>query len=191
MVAQGLPARSKSVPRRSEDSKARIIDSAQRVFSQKGYARTGLREIAAHAGVAGSLVVKYFSSKSNLFEVALAKALIDPAIFQADRARFGQSLVASISEPGMAVLAPAMIALSLGDDEAMKVILKVSREAIVAPMADWLGGPDADARAHFILMLTTCYAIFGRHLVMGDAEQTQARTAQMIADALQASVDRD
>jgi AcrR family transcriptional regulator len=180
-----------SPPRTSEDSKARIIDSAQRIFSQKGYARAGLREIAADAGVAGSLLVKYFSSKANLFEVALTKALIDPASFQSDRARFGQSIVESVNEPGMAVLAPAMIALSLGDDDAMKVILKVSREAILAPMSDWLGAPDAAARASFILMLTTGYAIFGRHLVMGDSEQARAATARMVADALQVAVDRD
>ena len=181
----------RSAPRTSEESKVRIIDSAQRVFSQKGYGRAGLREIAAHAGVGGSLLVKYFSSKANLFEAALKKALIDPAIFQSDRTHFGEAIVDFVREPEMAVLAPAMIALSLGDDAAMNVILKVSQEAILAPMASWLGDPDADARASFILMLTTGYAIFGRHLLMGSCEKTRAATARMIADALQAAVDRD
>jgi len=177
--------------RRSDDSKARIIDSALRLFSQKGYAKAGLREIAADAGVAGSLAVKYFASKSNLFEAALRKALIDPTIFQADRSRFGKSIVDSITDTDNAVLAPAMIALSLGDDDALAVILKVSREEILAPMANWLGTPDASARASFIFMLTTGYAIFGRHLVMGNDEATRNATAAMVAAALQAAVDPD
>lgn len=174
-----------------EETKARIIEVAKQVFSEKGYSQAGLREIAARSNVAGSLLVKYFDTKANLFETALTMALIDPRLFQSDRSHFGEAIVQSIDEPKLSVLAPAMIALSLGDNEAMAVIAKVSREHILDPVASWLGPPDAGARASFILMLTTGYAIFGRHIAMHDSEKVRRRIAKLVSRALQAAVDEN
>lgn len=49
-------------------TEARILASASRLFVERGYERTTIREIARAAGVDGGLVVHYFGSKQELFQ---------------------------------------------------------------------------------------------------------------------------
>lgn len=53
-------------PRR--DLEAAILEAAERLFQQKGYARTSTTEIAREAGCNQALVHYYFRTKENLFE---------------------------------------------------------------------------------------------------------------------------
>jgi len=189
MTPQITTAREKPAPRNAADTKARIIAAAQQVFSEKGYAQGGLREIARHADVAGSLVIKYFSTKANLFEQALTGALIDPAFFQRERSRFGEILVGTIIDGRQAMVQPAMIALSIGDDEAKAIIAKVTRNFVLDPMAGWIGTPDAKARANVILMLTLGYVVLARHVDLDGSETVRDQTAALVAASLQDIVD--
>lgn len=181
--------KSETIPRNGADTRARIIEAAQIVFSEKGYPHAGLREIASRANVAASLVMKYFKSKSNLFEQALAKALIPPEVFQADRSRFGQAIVESVLDPNAKMMAPAMIALSLGDDEGREVAVRVAREHIIAPMAEWLGPEQGDARAINVLMMTTGFAILSQRMPLLGSKDVQSQIADLFAASLQAMVD--
>lgn len=174
---------------RKEETSAKIITAAQQLFSEKGYSNAGLREIAQRSGVAGSLVIKYFLTKANLFEIALKNALIDPQFFQQDRSKFGETLVETLNDRNLSLIQPAMIALSIGDEEAQGIIAKVSHEFVLTPMAEWLGTPDAKARASYILMLTMGYLIFARHIAMDDSAATRDETAKLVAQGLQAIVD--
>jgi AcrR family transcriptional regulator len=183
-----VPAPTRS-PRSAKDTRARIIAAAQQVFADKGYAQGSLREIARRADVAVSLLIKYFSTKANLFHQALGKALIDPQVFQADRARFGHAMIAAMRDRDLSALAPAMIALSISDQEAREIVVKVAREAILEPMTDWLGQPDAAARANYILMLTTGFLLFGHHVTIDESDDAARATADFVARALQAAVD--
>ena len=175
--------------RNAQDTKARILAAAQQAFSEKPYSQAGLREIARRAGVAGSLIIKYFSTKAELFEEALTGAMIDPRFYQQDRARFGAAIVASVDDPGQTARQPAMIALSMGDEEARPIVARVARKSILEPMARWLGPPNADARASHILMLTMGYVIFARHLATGRSRKAARDTADLVARQLQAVVD--
>ncbi len=179
----------KPAERNADETRARMIVAAQHVFAEKAYSQAGLREIARRANVAGSLVIKYFSTKRNLFEEALKAALIDPRIFQEDRSRFGEMMVATIVNPETQVIAPAMMALSIGDGEAKSAIESVSEQYVIAPMAAWLGAPNAAARANCILMLTMGYVMFARHLATGSGTGACAATADLVARQLQAVVD--
>ena len=134
-------------PRSSADTRARIIAAAQCIFSEKGYAQAGMREIAAKAGVATSLVTKYFKHKAKLFEEALIGAIIAPETLQSDRANFGAAIVGTVLDRELQVRAPMMMALSLGDAEARDVVVRVVREHILASMSAWLKPPLAEARA--------------------------------------------
>lgn len=51
-------------PRHQRDAVQRV---AARMFSSKGFNATGVREIAAEAGVDPALVIRYFGSKEKLF----------------------------------------------------------------------------------------------------------------------------
>lgn len=53
----------------------RIIEAANKLFSQKGYAATRNRDIAEEAGLNMALVNYYFRSKEKLFEIVMAQNL--------------------------------------------------------------------------------------------------------------------
>lgn len=184
-----MPDNLQTAARSANATKARIIEAAQQVFSQKGYSQAGLREIARQADVAGSLVIKYFKTKANLFEQALTQALIDPQFFQSDRSKFGKSLVDTLNGGNETLIQPAMIALSIGDDEAKEAIARVSKQFVLEPMADWLGGADGMARAKFILMLTMGYLILARHIGIDETGTTRSDLAALVEKELQVMVD--
>lgn len=48
--------------------KVQILDAATHVFSEKGYYRAKIEDIAAQAGVGKGTVYEYFSSKKHLYE---------------------------------------------------------------------------------------------------------------------------
>ena len=50
-----------------EERKQKIIDAAKALFSEKGYAGTGLREIAEQAGVSLGNIYNYFKNKEEIF----------------------------------------------------------------------------------------------------------------------------
>lgn len=54
-----------------EIRKQEIIDTAMRVFYEKGYENTSLEDIAKEMGVVKGLVYRYFSSKQELFSIAM------------------------------------------------------------------------------------------------------------------------
>src|SRR3546814_3115503 len=52
------------IPARDADrTRQAILDAAQQVFAEKGFAEAGVRDITARAGVNPSLVSRYFGGK--------------------------------------------------------------------------------------------------------------------------------
>jgi AcrR family transcriptional regulator len=178
-------------PRSAAETKARIIAAAQIVFSEKGYPHTGMREIAAKAGVATSLVTKYFKHKAKLFEEALVSAIIAPARLQADRPGFGAAIVSTVLNQELKIHAPMMMALSLGDAEAREIVVRVAKEHILDSMTAWLQPPQAEARAVNILMMTTGFALFSRHMELTGSSTARREMEELFAQSLQRLVDWD
>ncbi|GLZ29250.1 hypothetical protein Lesp02_14400 [Lentzea sp. NBRC 105346] len=56
------------------ERRAQIIGAATRAFAARGYAATGLEDVAAAAGVTRALLYRHFSSKSDLYRAVLARA---------------------------------------------------------------------------------------------------------------------
>jgi len=181
--------RTAAKPRNTAETKARILSAAQIAFAEKGYSHANLREIAAQAGVAASLVIKHFGAKKNLFAESLAKTLQDAEVEPEDRLGFGERLIGVLLDPKIPVLTPAMIALSLEDEEARVVAAKVTKENIIAPLAAWLGPPQAEARAANLLMLSIGFALFQRHLKAGISPQAREMSARWFARLIQTVVD--
>lgn len=83
--------------RDAEATQAAILDAAQRVFVEKGFAKASVSEIAREAGVTKSLIHHHFGSKEKLWgevkhhsfaEYAQAqKAILDEPSFDADLLR--------------------------------------------------------------------------------------------------------
>src|ERR1035441_9434380 len=55
------------------DTKERILDTAERLFSEQGYAATSLRSIIARAGVNLAAVHYHFHSKEALLEAVILR----------------------------------------------------------------------------------------------------------------------
>ncbi|WP_243035894.1 MULTISPECIES: TetR/AcrR family transcriptional regulator [Lachnospiraceae] len=54
-----------------EERKKEILDAAIRVFSEKGYEKTSITDIAKSINIAQGLCYRYFASKEELFDAAL------------------------------------------------------------------------------------------------------------------------
>jgi AcrR family transcriptional regulator len=173
--------------RNAPETKARILEAAQAAFSERGYSQTGLRDIASRAGVATSLVVKYYETKANLFDQAL-RASIELGDASKHRGRFGEILAEAVSDPRTTIPLPSMLTLSLGDDEAREICARVIREEIIAPLANWLGPPQARARAASLLMLGIGFAIFSRHVNFEPSKSVRDDTAKWMAQTIQALI---
>jgi len=178
------------VTRAPEESKARILDAAQIAFGTIGYARSGVREIAESAGVAPSLVMHYFGSKEALFEQAFIRSVQMTAALSVARENFGLNSLELLSEDQADnVRAAAMLAQSIGDPAARAVAGELIEEAVLAPMADWLGKPHARGRAQLVAMLALGFTSL-RMLVPPDPQAKEdryvadwmARTLQRLAD---------
>ncbi|MGI6005982.1 MAG: TetR/AcrR family transcriptional regulator [Ruminococcus sp.] len=59
------------ITKEPEERRQEIIDTAVRVFYEKGYEKTSISDIAREMKVAQGLCYRYFSSKEELFDTAL------------------------------------------------------------------------------------------------------------------------
>ncbi|WP_037626268.1 TetR family transcriptional regulator [Streptomyces aureus] len=57
--------------RRSDRTRAVILDAARRRFAAHGFERTTIRAVAADADIDPSMVMRYYGSKAQLFDAAL------------------------------------------------------------------------------------------------------------------------
>lgn len=61
-----------SRPRDAAATRAALLDAAARLFAERGFDRTTVRDIAGLAGVSQALLFRYFGSKDALFATVLA-----------------------------------------------------------------------------------------------------------------------
>lgn len=177
--------------RNPEKSRAKIIAAAQKAFAERGYAQTGLRDIAALADVSSALPVTYFDTKAGLFEAALRSALDMNVVTGGDKEDFGKRLIQAVLNPDMPITIPAMIAHSIGDDEAVAIARRFTKENIIIPVAKWLGPPSARARAYLILMISTGFVIYSRHVLIDEKSRGGGHTTRWLVNTIQALVDGD
>ncbi|MGW1890592.1 TetR/AcrR family transcriptional regulator [Streptomyces sp. NPDC002004] len=57
--------------RRSDRTRAAILEAARRRFAAHGFERTTIRAVAADADIDPSMVMRYYGSKAQLFDAAL------------------------------------------------------------------------------------------------------------------------
>ena len=67
--------RGRPVDTGQQDLKVRILDTAEALFAENGYAATSIRRIADHAGVNPALVHYYFGNKKALLQAVMERSL--------------------------------------------------------------------------------------------------------------------
>ena len=172
--------------RNAAKTRAKIIATAEEAFASMGYAKASVREIARAAEVAPSLVLRYFESKSDLFEKCLLNAIFSEGVFEPDKTKYGKRTAYHLATD-LEMTLPNMIVFAIGDDDARDVVAKVTQNYLIPGFAEWLGPPNANARAAQLLMLTMGFLFYARQLPIG---ATHRDTVNWLAAGLQHIVDQ-
>ena len=141
-------------PRRSDATRAAILDAARERFAKDGYERATIRAIAADAGIDPAMVMRYYGSKEKLFATAAEFDLRLPDVAAIPRSRLGTTLVAHFldrwegDETMLALLRAAVTNEAAA--ERMRAIFAIQ----LGPAATKLGHPPAQARVRAGLVAT-------------------------------------
>lgn len=158
-------------------ARAALTKAAERAFRAKGYEAASMREIAASAGVNVAVAMREFGGKSGLFRAATIEGFGLGDALRGARPLWGAALVDHALGGGFGAYAPA--ALSTGSETAERILKEGIEARLVTPLAERLGGAEAEARARLILAmmagLAFARASFG--LVAGGEEAVRAASA--------------
>jgi len=165
--------------------------AAQSAFATRGYGQVGLREIAMEAGADPALVRRYFGSKEGLFVAALDNALDIGLLIDTPRTQFGNHLAAVLIDGygDRANPLPIML-MAMADPAVRPIVLDLLHIRVIAPLAQWIGGPDADRRAARVSMICSGFISYTRLLPLQifDAGVDPA-TRNWLELALQSAID--
>lgn len=182
---QGVEDRKEPRRRDPVRTRARILAAAYDRFAQAGFANTGIRDIAQGADVASSLILRYFGTKANLFHDALVYGIVNDSIFTRDKSRFGERMAKMIVRGSDAKLTSLMV-MAIADPESREVASRVLQRHVIEPLAEWLGPPDAQARAMNLYGLMSGFVIQVRML---DDRHIPPASVKWLAAAMQQVVD--
>ena len=90
--------------RRGPLTRAQILDASLRLFSEKGFARTSVRDIAHAAGITDAAIYYHFSSKRDLFEALFEERGITSALSDLEQAAITQPLLDTLISIALAAL---------------------------------------------------------------------------------------
>ena len=141
--------------RKSDRTRAAILDAARTMFAKHGYEGTTVRAIAELASIDPSMIIRYFGGKDGLFSLASKVDIGLPAIDSAAPVPVGELLVGhfldlwegSGKDMGLVILLRA----AATNEEAAERIRTIFREQIL-PAAARLGDPStAEVRAGLVV----------------------------------------
>lgn len=178
--------------RDAERTRAALLTAARTLFSTRGFANTGVRDVAELAGVNSSLVGRYFGSKQGLYRATLEQVLDITPLLQGDRRRFGKTVVSLFFGAEDAPGPLAMLILSAADPEAYATSVELLRKKAIDPLARWLGPPDGEGRAARLNILWSGFLISWKLLPIQQlTEVRHSSTRRWLEAEIQAIVDED
>ncbi|WP_053846321.1 TetR/AcrR family transcriptional regulator [Streptomyces sp. NRRL B-24085] len=128
-----------------------ILAAAVVEFTEHGYARAGVRQIAERAGVTAMMINRYFGSKDRLFAEAVERAFAPPTVVGDQLPGLADSVARTLAErtaPGAEPLDPFLLLLrSAADPEAVDIVRQGIETHVGARLAGLLDGSDAEVRA--------------------------------------------
>jgi AcrR family transcriptional regulator len=164
-AATAAAATARPRARDRERTRDKILKAARRSFATRGYAQSGMREIAAAAGITPALVVRYFGSKQKLFAAAVGEDLGIEGFIAGERATLGRHVVEYlVNKPPPEADSLAILLLAASDPSVSGVAKRLMHERMVAPLVAWLGGAHAESRAAQLLAVVSGAWVY-RHLL--------------------------
>ncbi len=143
-----------TTPRRSDLTRAAILEAARRRFAEDGFRKATIRAIAADAGIDPSMVMRYYGNKDGLFAAALDVELDLPDLAAAEQDSLGELLARRFLElweapPGNDILL-TLLRSAVTDEEVVDRVRGVFTEQVM-PVILRVGDPaDAPRRAGLI-----------------------------------------
>jgi AcrR family transcriptional regulator len=104
--------------RRGPLTRTQILDASLRLFSEKGFARTSVRDIAQAAGITDAAIYYHFASKRDLFE-----ALIDERGFTAALEGLERAEITVGPREAITGIAIGALEFIYGNRDLMKVLM--------------------------------------------------------------------
>lgn len=149
-----------SLPENAPASKRAIWHAAQRLFTENGFARTSVREIATEAAIDPALVIRHFGSKEQLFMETM-DVDIGAAAFDGPIETLGERFIAFVLDADADIRGIYLALLRASDSTGIWTHLRAAHEeGFVRPfrtrIASSVGDPadpapadsaDADTRA--------------------------------------------
>ncbi len=153
-----LSARESHRPRNAVATRQAILDVARQRFTAHSYDDVGMRDIAREVGVDAALISRYFGSKEDLFVEVLDSCKNGRDLTEGPREAFGRRVAREVilgefdgCTSGENRLGGLLILLrSIGSSKAMEVVQRSSNERFFEPLAEWIGGEDAQVRARLV-----------------------------------------
>ncbi|QIG49724.1 TetR/AcrR family transcriptional regulator [Nordella sp. HKS 07] len=139
--------------RKSDATRARIIEAARERFRKEGFERTTIRKVAGDAGIDPSMVMRYFESKRGLFAAAMTVELRIPDLSGHPRDKLGEALVSHFlkrweeSEDDSLQL---LLRSTASNEDAAERARAIFREQIVTTVARLRGDAEAGEVAALI-----------------------------------------
>jgi len=165
--AAGAPRTSGS-GRKSDRTRASILEAARTQFQQQGYDRTSIRSVAAAARIDPSMVMRYYGSKQGLFAAAAHVDLLLPDLSAVPPRRRGRALIEHFIRRWEGDLSDDVLMLLLRsavtDDGAAERLRTVFQEQLVAALGA-VHPPDEALRRAGLVASQTLGVALGRYLL--------------------------
>lgn len=157
--------------RDADATRAAILEAAKGQFALLGYDCTTLRDIAREAGADVALVKRYFGGKEALFQEALKASFAPDGLRDWDRERFPREMAAMLADSPHADEERTRrfeFLLRAATSPTTAPLLNVLvQDRFLAPIRDWLGGADAEARAR--VLAASYIGFLVERLIRGEA----------------------
>ena len=164
-----------------ESTQAAIRTVAHRLFSERGYSGTPLRDIASEAGVDPALIIRYFSSKEELFLDTMRLDDEQFAVLDGPLEELGEHFIDFVltSEEQVRSIFLALVRAS-GTEGVDSRLAEAHEEYFVAPFRARLQGDDAELRARLAAalvggLLYSLWVVGDEHLVATDHHELVRR----------------
>ncbi|MCZ2816331.1 TetR/AcrR family transcriptional regulator [Modestobacter sp. VKM Ac-2984] len=177
-------------PDRSAAVKARIRGSARERFNRDGFEATGIRDIAADAGVNPALVIRHFRSKEHLFIETVGADASWGDVLDGPLDQIGARAVRAILDGHRhGHRAFGAIVRASGRPDIHATLKNSITRQLSEPLEAALPGPDAALRAHlfcaqFIGLMVALSVYDDEYLQTAPAESIIARYGEALQRTL-------
>lgn len=143
-------------PAGATTTRADVLRAARELFAEQGFTATTIRAVARRAGVDPALVLHYFGSKDDLLAAALElpfdpAPLVDLAGAEPfDAESFVRTVLRFWDDASTRLQMRARLRIAVSGEQAGEMLRDLLTRQLVAPLAERIGGADAEYRASLV-----------------------------------------